>query len=250
MIVQKIPIVRYNRGVTEYHDDPVIVEEWLELYLNNTHLMGTPVINREIEELVYGFLFMEGYLTPGERITIVKKPAGYFVDLPGDVDVRGVKELVDCAYSKIVFSEDINPLPSGESYSADFILGLIRDFQKLPSIYHETGGVHMAAFAGEEGILFWADDISRRNALDKVLGKMFLSERDCSGGLVLSSGRISYDVVVRLIRAKIPVVVSISAPTVKAVELAESYGITLCGFARGRRMNVYTHAERIINRST
>ncbi len=246
MIVQQYPITRYKRGVVEHLDDPVIAEYWLELYLNGKHAMGTPVIDREIEELIYGYLFMEGYLSFGERISIKKKPSGYFVELGKKIDVQSVKELVDCAYSKIIFKEAIESLPVDGACTADFVLDTIRDFQKLPSVFHDTGGVHMAALAGDEGIIFWADDISRRNALDKVLGKMFLADKEYRSVFVLTSGRVSSDVVLRLIRAKIPMVVSISAPTVKAVELASSYGITLCGFARGRRMNVYTHQERII----
>ncbi len=246
MIVRKLPITRFNRGRVKHLDDSVIAEQWLDLYLNGKHAMGTPVIDREIEELIYGYLFMEGYVSAGERISIKKKPSGYFVDLGEEIDAQSVKELVDCAYSKIIFKEEIEPLPVDGAFPAEFLLDTIRDFQKLPSVFHDTGGVHMAALAGNEGIVFWADDISRRNALDKVLGKMFLSDKEYRGGFVLTSGRVSSDVVVRLIRAKIPMVVSISAPTVKAVELASSYGITLCGFARGRRMNVYTHQERII----
>ncbi len=245
MIVKEFPIIRYKRGEKEYLDDPVIAEEWLDLYVNGMYAMGTPVIEREIEELIYGYLFMEGYLDSGERIPIVKKPTGYFAVINKKIEIQSIKELVDCAYSKIISREEIDPLPQGKTFIVDSVLDLVREFQKLPSVYHETGGVHMAAFAANDGISFWADDISRRNALDKVLGKMFLSNMEGAGGLVLTSGRVSSDVVLRLMRAKIPVVVSISAPTVKAVELAESYGITLCGFARGRRMNVYTHPERM-----
>ncbi len=245
MIVKTFPILRYQRGKKEYPDDPVIVEEWLELYVNGTHAMGTPVIDREIEELVYGYLFMEGYLDDGERISIAKKPAGYFADIRKKVEIQSVKELVDCAYSKIVFKEQIDSLTVKKRYRADFILNLMKEFQKLPSVYHGTGGAHMSAVADEDGIIFWADDISRRNAFDKVLGKLFLADRICPDGIVLSSGRVSSDIIVRLIRSKIPIIASVSAPTAKALELASFYGITVCGFVRGRRMNVYTHQERI-----
>ena len=246
MIVKNLPVARYNRGRLEYTDDPVITEEWIEVYLNGQHLMGTPVTDREIEELIYGYLFMEGYLEQGERIDIAKKPSGYFVNLDKHVEVQSMKELVDCTYSKLVFKEPIDPLVIEEVYAADFILDLVKDFQKLPSVSHETGGVHMAAFADREGIRYWADDISRRNAFDKVLGKIFLSENSSPRGIVLSSGRVSSDIVVRLIRSGIPIIASVSAPTAKAVELAEAYGITVCGFVRGRRMNVYTHQNRVV----
>jgi FdhD protein len=132
-----------------------------------------------------------------------------------------------------------------KKYNADTILDLMRDFQKLPSVYHETGGVHMAAFATDK-ILFWADDVSRRNSVDKVIGKVFLSDLNLKDGIFVSSGRISSDIVIRMIKTGVKLIASVSAPMDKAIRLADYYGITLCGFARGGRMNIYTHSERVI----
>ncbi len=246
MIFKEIPIIRYNRGERKSIHDPVIEENWIDLYVNGRLLMGTPVLEQEIDELVYGFLFMEGYIGFGDRITITRKPDGVYAVLPGEVALRTVKELVDCAYSKIVFKEDINKVESAGRIGAETVVSLMHDFQKLPSVYHETGGVHMAAFAGGSGIEYWSDDISRRNAVDKTIGKLFLNKHRFTEGVMLSSGRISSDIVLRLIRLKIPVILSVSAPTVKGVELAEEYGITVCGFVRGRRFNIYSHPDRII----
>lgn len=245
MIVRNLPIVRYSRGRCEFIDDPVIEENWLDLYVNGKLLIGTPVIDREIEELVYGFLFMEGFLKYGDRIKISREYQNVYTDIPGDFEIKTVKELVDCAYSRIVFKEEIEKLEIRERIKAETLISLMHDFQKLPSVYHETGGVHMAGFAAGDRIEYWSDDISRRNAVDKVLGKLFLSGKKVSGGVMLSSGRVSSDIVMRLIQSGIPMIISVSAPTVKAVELADEYGITICGFARGRRFNVYTISDRI-----
>ncbi len=245
MDVKNVPIIRYTRGSAEELDDPVIREQWLDLYLNGQFLMGTPVIDREIEELVYGYVFMEGYIRSGERIDLEKRENGWFAGTERDVEIRSVKELVDCAYSRIAKGEKIDKVESGCVLDAEKILDLVKSFQKLPSVYHETGGVHMAAFASGDNIVRWSDDISRRNAVDKVLGKLFLSDTDPSAGFIITSGRVSSDIVLRMIRARIPVIVSISAPTVKALEMAAEYGITVCGFARGRRFNAYTNTQRI-----
>ncbi len=246
MISREIPIIRYNRGDVQSLNDPVIEENWIDLYLNGRFLTGTPVIDKELDEFVYGFLFMEGYLKPGERIKIARKPDGIYAELSREVEIRTVKELVDCAYSKIVFKEDIKKVELARQIEAETVVSLMHEFQKLPSVYHETGGVHMAAFAGVSGIEYWSDDISRRNAVDKTIGKLFLDNRSIPEGIMLSSGRISSDIVLRLIRLNIPVILSVSAPTVKGVELAREYGITVCGFARGKRFNIYSHPDRII----
>src|SRR6056297_3100035 len=275
MSTTKIDIIRYQKGLSEHLQDTVVREDWLDLYVNDMLLLQTPVSGQEVEELIYGYLFVEGYLKIGEQLSLEHTHEAWRTTVGREVKNVTMKELVDCAASKIEFGEEIEPLPPGPVIGVDTILDLVADFQRLPSLYHTTGGVHMAAFAGatlpmneqseEEGaegrrILYSADDISRRNAVDKVIGKVFLGEEGgnsfgnynsigCDNsftkGLLLVSGRISSDIAVRMLRTGIPIIVSKSAPTAKAVELAKAYGITLCGFARGRRVNIYTHPERV-----
>ncbi|MFW6343509.1 MAG: formate dehydrogenase accessory sulfurtransferase FdhD [Sediminispirochaetaceae bacterium] len=242
-----VEIIRYKDGKAEHLQDLVIKEEWLDLYVNGELLLQTPLSGGEAEELIHGFLFIEGYIGFGERLEIEKEYSSFSTEVRGEVKPRTMKELVDCASSKIEFGDPIEPLVSDRRYSAGNILRLAAEFQRLPSLYHRTGGVHMAAFAREE-ILHSSDDISRRNAVDKVIGKVFLSAPPGGAfaeGLLLSSGRISSDIVVRMIHAGVPLIISKSAPTDKAVRLADYYGVTLCGFARGARFNVYTHSYRI-----
>lgn len=242
-------IIRYRAGETEKLSDIVVCESWLDLYVNETLILETPVSGKELEELIHGFLFMEGYIGMGERLEIRRDGDRYFVGLDREVKAVRIRDLVDCAASRVDFGEEIEPLaPAGSTaprtLAPEEILRLAADFQRLPSVYHETGGVHMAAFARDR-ILHSADDISRRNAVDKALGKAFLAGESFGEGLLLLSGRISSDIVVRMLRVGIPLVVSKSAPTDRAVELAEAYGLTLCGFARGKRVNIYTHPERV-----
>jgi FdhD protein len=244
MVQKEREIIRYTRGEVEHLSDTIICEEWLDLYVNDTLVLQTPVSGREIEELIHGFLFMEGHISRGTHLDIRESHGAYYTRIEGEVHARTVRELVDCAASRIEFGDEILPLPRGHERSVEAVLRLARDFQKLPSLYHETGGVHMAAFA-RDYILHSADDISRRNAVDKTVGKAFLAGEQFSDGLLLTSGRVSSDIVLRMIRVQIPLVVSKSAPTDKAVELADAYGVTLCGFARGSRVNVYTHAGRL-----
>jgi FdhD protein len=259
MSTSKIDIIRYQRGHSEYLQDTVVREDWINLYVNDILLLQVPVSGQEVEELIYGYLFVEGYLKIGERLSLQHEHEAWRTTVGREVKNVTIKEMVDCAASKIEFGEEIEPLPPGPVVPVDTLLDLVADFQRLPSLYHSTGGVHMAAFAAanypKEGegaevrrILYSADDISRRNAVDKVIGKVFLggADRNCfRDGLLLVSGRISSDIAVRMLRTGIPILVSKSAPTAKAVGLAEAYGITLCGFARGRRVNIYTHPERV-----
>ncbi|WP_168203268.1 formate dehydrogenase accessory sulfurtransferase FdhD [Oceanispirochaeta crateris] len=244
MIIKEVSIVRYNHGRPERRPDRVICENWLSLYLNGTLLREIPVTNRDIPDLVTGILCTEGYLKSKELPQIMLEGSICRVSLEGNIQVKTQRDLVDCASTRVELDENIQPLRQGSPRTADDILSLVAEFQKIPSVYHETGGVHMAAFAQDQ-IEYWADDISRRNAVDKVIGKGYSGHVDFYQGLIITSGRISSDLILRMVHMGIPMIVSISAPTDRALFLAESYGVTVCGFARGLRMNIYTHEERV-----
>ncbi len=119
------------------------------------------------------------------------------------------------------------------------------DFQKESKIYLQTGGVHSAALADNAGILIFKEDIGRHNAIDKVIGQGLREKVDFSNKIMITSGRISSEVLLKTQKCRIPLIVSKSAPTNQAVKLAKDMGITLIGFARGARMNVYSEEARI-----
>lgn len=227
-ISRDVPILRYENGAIESRMDPVITEEWLKVYLNGSLHGEMPVTPKDLPNLVTGLLYGEGLIKPGDNPSIKFKGYECFVELP------------------VLVLEKLKSLPNESGrWSPEDILSFMDKFQKLPSVYHKTGGAHMAAYADNE-IVHWADDISRRNAVDKLLGKGFLVTCDFSKGIILSSGRISSDMILRMVRVGIPVIASISAPSDKAVELAEKYNVTVCAFVRGQRFNVYSGADRLI----
>ena len=119
--------------------------------------------------------------------------------------------------------------------------------QTTTPLYRETGGCHGAALFDMEGsLLSVKEDIGRHNAIDKVIGEMLLKKQDFENVFLTSTGRLTGDSVLKAIRAKIPIVASLSAAIESGIRLAVGYGITLIGFARGSRMNIYSHPERII----
>ncbi len=109
----------------------------------------------------------------------------------------------------------------------------------------QTGGVHSAALADRQKIHLFAEDIGRHNAVDKLIGKAFLAGIPVEDKILLSSGRISGEIMTKVIRNRIPIMISRTAPTCMSITYAEDHGITLIGFARGNRMNIYTHPQRV-----
>lgn len=252
MIIQKKKIIRYKHGTAANVVDPVICEEWFNLYLNEKLIYQTPVLDQEIDDLIYGLLYVKGHIKVRANgrsplLDIVQKGRSWHVTSETARSGQSFRQMVEEAFSGIDSGDSGDSKPGAvirKKYRADTILDLMRDFQKLPSVYHDTGGVHMAAFA-TDSILYWADDVSRRNSVDKVIGKVFQSDIDLQDGIFVSSGRISSDIVIRMIKTGVELIASVSAPMDKAIRLAEYYGLTLCGFARSRRMNIYTHTDRV-----
>jgi len=114
------------------------------------------------------------------------------------------------------------------------------------SLYRLTGGAHIAALADCSGrLILTAQDIGRHTAVDKVIGKAVLSGVDVSRCVLICSGRLSSEITLKALHARAPVLASRAAPTDLSVQLARRYLLTLVGFARGRRMNVYSVPERI-----
>jgi FdhD protein len=122
----------------------------------------------------------------------------------------------------------------------------MRDFQDRSEVFKNTGGVHAAALSSADGIELFSEDIGRHNAVDKVFGRCLLENIETKDKLLLVTGRISSEILLKVARRGIPALVSKSAPTDSGVKLAEKLGITLIGFVRGHRMNVYAHAERVL----
>ena len=122
---------------------------------------------------------------------------------------------------------------------------LFKIFNKRSELYEATGCMHSAALSDGEDFIAFAEDIGRHNAVDKVIGEVILDGEKFSGKLMMASGRLSSEIVSKCSRWGIPIIASRAAPTALAVDIADAAGITLVGFVRGSRLNVYTHPERV-----
>ncbi|MFX1252723.1 MAG: formate dehydrogenase accessory sulfurtransferase FdhD [Promethearchaeota archaeon] len=126
-------------------------------------------------------------------------------------------------------------------------------FREHSEAHSTTGGTHFSAIITQDNRVIGAEDVSRHNCVDKVIGKVILEsnqpEKVFSNSVLLTTGRIPADMLLKAARSNIPIIVSRSAPTDSAICLAESLNITLIGFLRGHRYNIYSHRERIIEKS-
>lgn len=124
---------------------------------------------------------------------------------------------------------------------------LMQQMNQGQRIFQETGGSHAAAIFSQEGLIYSvAEDLGRHNALDKVIGRHLLENRSFSGCGVLMSSRLSLEMAVKAVRSGLEIIAAVSAPTSLAIQVADHFGVTLCGFVRGERATVFTHPHRVL----
>jgi FdhD protein len=170
------------------------------------------------------------------------------VDVPSSGTLNeGDRTVTSGCAGGISFGREVQEkIADGVTFRQEKIKAIFREFHQKSDTYKLTGGVHGAALTDGERILVFAEDIGRHNAVDKVIGYCLLENLSFEGTIMLASGRLSSEIVSKCARCRIPLLVSRAAPTSLAITIAQSSGLTLVGFVRGERMNVYTGRQRIL----
>jgi len=142
-------------------------------------------------------------------------------------------------------SEQIDALTSERQFRPDQILALMRQLGGAGKLYREVRGMHTSALSDGERLLIVAEDVGRHNTLDKIRGLALLQGLDTQDKVLLSSGRVSSEMLLKAARMGVPLVVSRTSPTSLSVALARTWGITLIGYVRQNSMNVYAGEHRL-----
>jgi len=141
---------------------------------------------------------------------------------------------------------DIPPIASDAVCAVEVVRRLPDRLRSTQATFDETGGLHgVALFTLAGDLVTSAEDVGRHNAVDKVFGSLLLDDKPIPAGVLVVSGRVSFEIVQKAWIAGVPVVVAVSAPTSLAIDLAKQAGIALLGFVRGESLNIYTHTARI-----
>jgi FdhD protein len=235
-------------------DDEVAVEEPLEIRVDGEPLAVTMRTPGEDEELALGFLYGEGLIDglrpagpTAELAANVVEVAGPLARAPATRRFYSTSSCGVCGKGALdEVAVHAAPLPDGPAVPRA-LLAALPDRLRQPG-FRRTGGLHATGLFDADGALLWAcEDVGRHNAMDKVVGRALLDGRVPLHDHVLCvSGRLSFELVQKAAVAGAPVLVGVGAPTSLAVSLAAERGLTLCGFARQGRVNVYAGAERVL----
>jgi FdhD protein len=259
------PITRIAAGVPSPGDDALAVERALEIRVEGRALAVTLCTPGHDQELALGFLAGEGLVARRADVTGVRETAASCPDQPDLIEITlapGIR--VDWARLERHFAATaacglcgrahlealragLTPMAVGAPIPAPGLARLPGRLREAQVTFAETGGLHAAAWcdeALEPRVL--REDVGRHNAVDKVAGWLLEAGRYPAGaGVLWVSGRAGAEIVLKAARARIPVLAAVGAPSTLAVDLAAAAGMTLIGFLRDERMNVYARPERI-----
>lgn len=245
----RIPVLRFTQEGKSSVEDIVVREFSLTIVLNGQELVTLLCSPTKLQYLAVGFLLSEGLVN---RKDDIKK-----ILVDGQRGVAGVEteDAIGIPSGRVFASSGGKSLASAgiQKVSADpqtklpasQIFSVMEDFVQCSKVFKATGGVHSAALCDTKGILVFSEDIGRHNAIDKIFGECLLKDMATDNQIIVTSGRVSSEILVKVARRNIPILVSKSAPTDLGVKLANDLGITLIGFVRGKKMNVYANGWRV-----
>jgi FdhD protein len=234
--------------------DEVAVELPLEIRLNGAPVAVTMRTPGHDFELAAGFLYGEGIVSAAPDMQLPEDLAANIVDAraaeavpPATRRFYTTSSCGICGKGALEEVEAIAPVVSGEVSIPRALLAELPERLKQPG-FERTGGLHATGLFSAGGeLLSVHEDVGRHNAMDKVIGAALLAGTlPLSDRVLCVSGRLAFELVQKAARAGAPILVGVGAPTSLAVELAADRGVTLAGFARGGRVNVYTHTQRVV----
>lgn len=240
---------RYVRGV-------VPVEEAIALHINGrplVRLMCTPVL---LEELALGFLFNEGLIEGSGDVEEVKvlelRNGSRWLDiwLYHEIEPPRLRAITSGCSGGTTFESTGSAVESDLRVTPRQVTHLTQELSRSTVLYNKAGGLHVAALAdapnGGERLTCVAEDIGRHNAVDKIAGFCLRQGLSMQDRILLTSGRISSEMVHKAARMQVPIIISRTSPTSLSIQLAQELRITLIGYTQRRRFRVYAGAERVV----
>ncbi|WP_273123190.1 formate dehydrogenase accessory sulfurtransferase FdhD [Metabacillus sp. HB246100] len=251
-------IIKFQNDRLYETEDTIVSEYPLTLFVNDEEFATLVCTPTHFDEMVIGFLASEGVIRFHDDIKDLRidEDTGFaYVTLNHNITVHQQqysKRFIGscCGKSRQFYLQnDVKTAKTSTStikIKASTCIQLMNDMQASSKVFQHTGGVHNAALCTADELLVSRTDIGRHNALDKLFGYSILTRMPVRDKIIVFSGRISSEVLVKASKIGVGIVLSKSAPTDLAIKMAHDLNITAVGFIRGNAFNVYSHPERIV----
>jgi formate dehydrogenase accessory protein FdhD len=246
-MVRKVKALKVQDGLSQL-EETIVCDEEIELFINEQVSRRFSISPTYLKEFAVGYLLGEGLAVSVNDITKIDvQDNDIYVEIDlADFDIR--KELVvgsDCFGGWRKKIELVDKVESDFQVSKDEIFNAFSKLKDSAKVWKETGGTHVAGIV-HEGNFIAIEDVSRHVAVDKVIGAAALKNFDLSKSFVVYSGRMPADMMIKIARVKIPLIASNAAPTSSGFSVAQESGVTMIGFVRGDRFNIYSSPDRIL----
>ncbi|WP_017755261.1 formate dehydrogenase accessory sulfurtransferase FdhD [Calidifontibacillus oryziterrae] len=231
----------------------------ITLYLNGHNLATYQLTNRDLEDWAYGYLFSEAVISsPNDlkKLVVDEGRGRILAETTGDFDFNSFKEkqlnfTAGCGRGVTFFSmsdvKRFNKVKTNRTVSLSYLLKKRHEFAMNSPLYLETGGMHGACIVDREGRIYVKEDIGRHNAVDKVIGYALRHNMKPEDLILLTTGRISYEMLSKAARFGFGIIGSRTAATKQAIQLANFLNVEVIGYIRGKMVNVYTNCGRVLH---
>lgn len=244
---------RYEFKKWGHHEAETIVETPVSLTVNGQvwiTFMCTPI---HLEELAVGFLYNEGIVNGMDDVAAVRLcEHGDNVDVWLNFDTEqpaNWRRTSGCTGGvtavDLLAKPNVNFAANRFEVQPEAVMEMVERLFESQELYRDTGGVHTSALSDGEKVVLAADDIGRHNTLDKIAGMCLTQNVWPQNRILITTGRVSSEMLQKAARLEAPILISRTSPSSLSIEMAERYGITLIGYARKHRFNVYSNGERV-----
>lgn len=220
----------------------------LAIYVNEEEFVTIQCTPTKLNCLVIGFLFSEGVISDLREVLsmrICEEESLADVRLSKQVQREQRRVLTSGCGGGVSFKSTAERVESSFVVRPEQILSLLKEFMDSMELYRMTGGLHASALADKESLIVVAEDIGRHNTIDKIQGECLLKGIETRDRMLMTTGRISQEMLLKAARMGIPVVVSRRSPTSLALGLANELGLTVVGHALAGQLTVYTYPQRL-----
>ncbi|NIN95194.1 MAG: formate dehydrogenase accessory sulfurtransferase FdhD [Anaerolineae bacterium] len=253
--IDSATFVRYSGDESEELERPLVREAPWTIHVNGQELVTLLCTPDKMNFMVLGFLAAEGLISSVDEVDLLQvcQDQEGVIDVmlseKGDVTLPSRLILLSGCGRGITFddlSANHAKLDSPLTVSPKQISALMRELRHKAEIHRIAGGTHASALADDEGLLVVAEDVGRHNTLDKIRGECMFRGIPTKDHLLLTTGRVSSEMVNKAVKMEVPIVASLTSPTDLAIKLAQAWDMTIVGYVRGSKMNVYTRPDRVV----
>ena len=245
-------IIRVVQGRSEPAERKVVEEYPLRLRVNGRDLATLVCSPHQLNFLIAGFFRLQGFINSLDDILSMGVCREYGLAelrIQGELPERLQPTLTSGCGTGVAFNLPQNLVAAGRqrprSYRSEAVLRLMQELHVKAEQYRNHGGIHSAAVGDANGLLLYAEDLGRHNTLDRLAGEAWFKGFDLQDKMLVTSGRVSTEMVAKAARLGIGLIASRTSPTDKAIDLCEQAGITLLGYLRGNNMEIYSHPQQL-----